>query len=116
MTETLKLNTEKGGHPMSLQDKTIRCADCGTDFGFTAGEQESFQSSGLTNEPRRCPSCRKARKTERHGSHGNSYGLPRRTLPARSAGHGKGTETPFALTDGGLACYSAYYSKIRLTG
>ena len=50
---------------MSFQDKTIHCADCGTDFSFTAEEQEFYQSRGCTNELKRCPSCRQARKTER---------------------------------------------------
>jgi len=52
---------------MSFQDKTLQCADCGNEFSFTAEEQEFFQSRGYTNEPKRCPSCRQARKTERHG-------------------------------------------------
>ncbi len=100
---------------MSFQDKTIHCADCGTEFSFTAGEQEFFQSKGYTNEPKRCPSCRNARKTERHESHGNSYGLPRQTSAARGAGHGKDTEVPFTLPNGRQAYYSGYFSKIRLT-
>ena len=100
---------------MSFQDKTIQCADCGTDFSFTAGEQEFFQSKGFTNEPKRCPLCRKARKTDRNGSHGNSYGLPRETFAARRAGHGKDAEVPFALANGRLAYYSGSFSKIRLS-
>jgi len=27
---------------MSFQEKTLQCADCGTDFSFTAEEQEFF--------------------------------------------------------------------------
>jgi hypothetical protein len=99
---------------MDFQDKTIHCADCGTDFSFTAGEQAFFQSKGYTNEPRRCPSCRKVRKTERHGSRGNSYGLPRQTFPGRRAGWGKDTDVPFSPTDGRLVYYSGYFSKFRL--
>ena len=53
---------------MSLQDKSIQCADCGTTFTFTAGENRFFASKGLTNEPRRCPQCRKAKKQQRRGS------------------------------------------------
>jgi hypothetical protein len=67
---------------MSFQDKTIRCADCGTDFSFTAEDQEFFQSKGYINEPKRCPSCRQARKTERNGSRGDRYDLPRQMFPA----------------------------------
>ena len=52
---------------MSFQDKTIQCADCGIFFPFTDGQQKFFASRGLTNEPRRCPKCRKSRRQPRHG-------------------------------------------------
>ena len=47
---------------MSFQDKSLQCSDCGTTFTFSAGEQEFFQSKGFTNEPKRCPLCRRANK------------------------------------------------------
>ena len=59
---------------MSFQDKSIKCSDCGATFTFTAGEQEFFASKGFTNEPRRCPSCRQAKKSERYGSSGSGHG------------------------------------------
>ncbi len=40
---------------MSFQDKSTRCADCGTTFTFSAEDQEFFLSKGYTNEPKRCP-------------------------------------------------------------
>jgi DNA-directed RNA polymerase subunit RPC12/RpoP len=43
-------------------DKTLKCADCGEEFVFTAGEQEFYAEKGFENEPKRCPTCRKARK------------------------------------------------------
>jgi hypothetical protein len=101
---------------MDFHDKTIHSADCGTNFSFDAGEDEFFQSRGYANEPRRCPPCRKAGKTERHGNRGNSYWLPRQTFPVRHGGCGKDTEVPFALVDDRLAYYSNYLSRIRLTG
>jgi len=58
---------------MSFQNKSLQCSDCGTEFTFTAGEQEFFQSKGYTNEPKRCPSCRRARKAQRSGSGGDNY-------------------------------------------
>ncbi len=58
---------------MSFQDKSIQCSDCGTAFTFSAGEQEFFQSKGFTNEPKRCPSCRRANKAQRSDSGSNSY-------------------------------------------
>ena len=56
---------------MSLQDKSIQCSDCGTTFIFSSGEQEFFQSKGFTNEPRRCPQCRRAKKAQ--SSNGGNY-------------------------------------------
>jgi CxxC-x17-CxxC domain-containing protein len=56
---------------MSFQDRTLTCRDCGQQFTFTAGEQEFYQSRGLTNDPGRCPDCRQARKNDRGG--GVSY-------------------------------------------
>ena len=53
---------------MSFQDKSIQCFDCGTTFTFSAEEQEQFASRGYTNEPKRCPSCRQARKARQYGT------------------------------------------------
>jgi len=59
---------------MAFQDKSLACSDCGTTFNFSSGEQEFFQSKGFTNEPKRCPSCRRANKARRSESGSNSYG------------------------------------------
>jgi hypothetical protein len=59
---------------MSFQDKSILCSDCGATFVFSAEEQEFFQSKGFTNEPKRCPSCRRAKKAERSSGGNHSYG------------------------------------------
>lgn len=98
---------------MSFQDKTIQCADCGTEFTFTADEQELFQTRGYTNEPKRCPSCRQARKTERNGNGGHSYGLPRQMFPAICAECGKETQVPFEPTSGRPVYCSDCYRKVR---
>ena len=58
---------------MSFQEKSIQCSDCGATFTFSAGEQEFFASKGLTSDPKRCISCRAARKTQRHGDGDSSY-------------------------------------------
>ena len=44
------------------EDKTLTCCECGNEFVFTASEQEFYEEKGFTNEPRRCPACRQARK------------------------------------------------------
>lgn len=45
-------------------DKTLKCADCGKEFVWTAGEQAFYAEKGL-HEPKHCPDCRKARKEAR---------------------------------------------------
>ena len=97
---------------MSFQDKTIQCADCGTDFSFTAEEQELFQTRGYTNEPKRCPPCRQARKSERY-DRGNSYGLSRQMFPAVCAECGKDTEVPFEPVSGKPVYCRDCYSRVR---
>ncbi|HBH18913.1 MAG TPA: zinc-binding protein, partial [Cyanobacteria bacterium UBA9579] len=47
---------------MTFEDLTLQCADCGSDFQFTEGEQEFYQLKGLVNTPKRCPQCRSSRK------------------------------------------------------
>ena len=72
---------------MALTDKDLSCVECGTAFTFTVGEQEFFASRGYTNEPRRCPECRGARRNEQRG--------PREMHPAVCAQCGSDTMVPF---------------------
>ena len=101
---------------MSFQDKSLTCADCGATFTFTAQEQEFFQQKGYTNEPKRCPTCREARKAER-GSSGGGFGrggsARRQMYPAVCAQCGKSTEVPFEPRTGKAVYCSDCYSKIK---
>ena len=101
---------------MSFQDKSIQCSDCGTTFTFTAEEQELFASRGYTNEPKRCQSCRQARKTERYGSENSGYGYrpQRQMFPATCAQCGKDTEVPFEPREGRPVYCSDCYNKVKL--
>jgi CxxC-x17-CxxC domain-containing protein len=85
---------------MDYQDKSITCSDCGVTFTFSAQEQEQFATKGYTNEPKRCPTCRQARRAQQDGggrSSGNrSYSsAPRQMYPVKCATCGKDTEVPF---------------------
>ena len=80
---------------MSFEDKTLQCSDCGATFTFSAEDQEFFRSKGYTNEPKRCPPCRQARKLERNGSGGMGYGMRRQMFPAVCAECGTDTQVPF---------------------
>ena len=60
-----------------MADKTLTCRDCGKEFLFTEGEQKFHKEMGFSNEPVRCPDCRRARKQERNdqnrGRSGRKY-------------------------------------------
>lgn len=77
------------------QDKSIACRDCGTDFIFTAGEQEFYASKGFENEPTRCKPCRGRRKTSRDDV-SSSDARPRKELFSVVCGDcGRETQVPF---------------------
>ena len=90
----------------------MTCRDCGQPFIWTAGEQDFYAQRGFTNEPSRCPDCRRARKAQQGGGGGGyasgggyggggSYGgggydRPQRQMyPAVCSECGKETQVPF---------------------
>ena len=99
---------------MSFVDKSIQCSDCGSDFTFSASEQELFAQRGYTNDPKRCQSCRAIRKAQGNGSGSSSYGASSRQMfPAVCAECGKQTELPFEPRDGRPVYCRDCYSKVR---
>jgi CxxC-x17-CxxC domain-containing protein len=107
---------------MSFQDKTLTCSDCNNPFTFSVQEQEEFQQRGYTNEPKRCPECRQARKSERFGNSGNSFGnrsysstTPRQMFPAVCSQCGKETSVPFEPRQGRPVYCSDCFRKVRDT-
>jgi len=58
---------------LALQDRTLVCEDCGSTFVFTAREQEFYNERGFS-DPKRCASCRAARKARRADSGRTSDG------------------------------------------
>jgi CxxC-x17-CxxC domain-containing protein len=101
---------------MGFMNKSIRCSDCGTTFAFSAVERYFFVSKGFTNEPKRCPSCRQARKSEgyRDWSYGRS--IPRQMFRTTCTHCGKDTEVPFEPRAGSRpVCCSHCYHKRRLS-
>lgn len=100
---------------MSFKDKSLQCSDCGASFTFSAEEQELFQSRGYTNEPKRCSSCRQARKSERSGNTGYGSKPARQRFPAVCAQCGKETEVPFQPREGRPVYCSDCYSRVRVS-
>ncbi len=79
---------------MSYADKTLTCRECGSDFTFTAGEQEFHASKGFTNAPSRCPECRAQHKASGFGGQRRNSG-PRETHTVICSACGKEAQVPF---------------------
>ena len=91
-------------------DKTMTCKDCGSEFIFTAGEQEFFAEKGFTNEPQRCPSCRAARKNNSRGAAGGQ----RQMFDAVCGSCGKDCKVPFEpRNDRPVFCSECFESNKR---
>lgn len=99
---------------MTFTDKSLQCADCGATFTFGSEEQEFFQSKGYTNEPKRCTSCRNARKSERNNGN-SSYGSRSQMYPAVCSDCGKNTEVPFQPSGNRPVYCSDCYRKVRVS-
>lgn len=100
---------------MGFADKTLQCADCGAQFTFTAEEQEFYAGRGYTNEPKRCPACREAKRAQHNGS-SRGYSSSRQMHAAVCAECGKECEVPFEPREGKPVYCSECYSKIKLSG
>ena len=88
----------------TLEDRAIKCVDCGAEFIFTVGEQEFYRDHGLTNAPTRCKSCRAKRKGARASDgaggggekhHGAGAGATKPMFPAVCSNCGAETMVPF---------------------
>ena len=98
---------------MGFEDKTLQCADCGASFVFSAAEQEFYQSKGFSNEPKRCPQCRSARKTQRGGTGGGFGGGERRMYSAICASCGKECQVPFQPRGDSPVYCTDCFAKVR---
>ena len=90
---------------MTYSDKVLTCVDCGTEFVFSASEQEFFSQKGFASAPKRCTSCRAQRRASggygggSYSSGGYGYDRPPREMhDATCARCGKETQVPFRPT------------------
>jgi CxxC-x17-CxxC domain-containing protein len=101
---------------VEFADKTLACADCGASFTFSADDQAFHQERGFTNEPRRCPGCRAAKRAERNGGTGGgggSYGgYQREMFSVICSQCGKEAQVPFQPRgDKPVYCSDCYRSQ-----
>jgi len=83
---------------MEYRDRVLKCADCGAEFVFTAGEQAFFADKGFKNEPKRCKPCKSKRGQNAGGGGGGSY--QRAETRTTCSQCGKETTVPFKPTQG----------------
>lgn len=98
---------------MVFKDRTLTCAECGESFIFSADDQRYHLEKGYT-DPKRCPSCRQARRQQRNtdnGGFGGGYGA-RQMYPAVCAQCGVDTEVPFRpRSDRPVYCNDCYRER-----
>ncbi len=73
-------------------DRTLTCVDCGASFVFTKEDQEYHAQRGYANEPKRCPDCRRARRST---DSGRPSSASRPTFTAVCADCGQTAQLPF---------------------
>ena len=95
---------------MVFQDRSLVCAECGDSFAFSADDQRYHMERGYT-DPKRCPTCRQARRTDR-GQSGYDSG-PRQMYPVVCAECGANTEVPFQPTGARPVYCTDCYQKRR---
>ena len=84
---------------MNYTDRSLTCVQCGTEFIFSAEDQEFHARRGY-QDPKRCPTCRAERRASVGGgyrsSYGGSYDRPERQMySATCARCGKEALVPF---------------------
>ena len=82
---------------MTYEDRILSCTECGQSLTFSTDDQAYHAEKGYTNEPKRCPSCRQARRAQRNddGFGGGSDRGGREMHPAVCAECGRDTTVPF---------------------
>ena len=91
-------------------DIQLQCSDCGRDFTFTAADQQFFQERGYST-PKRCKSCRQARKSDQGGGSGYRSSSTQGS-PVICSGCGQPTTVPFEPRgDRPVYCRDCYQAR-----
>lgn len=99
---------------MAYEDRTLTCVECGGEFTFSADDQEFHASRGY-QDPKRCPSCRQTRRSERGGG-GGGYGgggYSRTMYDAVCGNCGVQTQVPFLPRQDRPVYCSDCFSKMK---
>ena len=78
---------------MAYEDRNLTCVECNSEFVFSADDQQ-FHSERGYQDPKRCPTCRQARRGGGGGG-GGGYGGSRQMYDAVCASCGQAAQVPF---------------------
>ena len=102
---------------MDFHDKTLQCADCGSDFVWTAGEQAFYADKHFTNEPKRCKACKAKRSSRPAQGHGGGGSARERVeIRATCSACGKETTVPFRPSQGRPVYCRDCFQQRKTTG
>jgi CxxC-x17-CxxC domain-containing protein len=96
---------------VAYTDRTLNCVECGAEFIFSADDQDFHARKGY-QEPKRCPSCRQARRSDRGGG-GGSYGGARQMYDAVCDNCQTPTQVPFLPRQDRPVYCSDCFSKMK---
>lgn len=96
-----------GKPAMEFTDRILKCADCGEEFVFTAGEQLFFHDKQFKNDPKRCKQCKAKR----------ANGGPRVRTETRTkcSACGADTTVPFRPTQGRPVLCRSCFQKVQVS-
>jgi CxxC-x17-CxxC domain-containing protein len=101
---------------VAFTDRTLTCSECGSEFTFTADDQEFHAKKGY-QDPRRCPDCRRQRRAS--GGGGGGYGggsysrAPRQMYTATCDNCGNEAQLPFEPRQDRPVYCSDCFSKVK---
>ncbi|HEX6506948.1 MAG TPA: CxxC-x17-CxxC domain-containing protein [Chloroflexota bacterium] len=102
---------------MNYTDRSLTCVQCGSEFAFSADDQEFHASRGY-QDPKRCPTCRAERRASQGGGYASSTGRfdrPQREMFTTTCSRcGKEAQVPFVpRTDRPVYCSDCYQPAPR---
>ncbi len=97
---------------MAYADRSLTCAECGSEFTFSADDQEFHAKKGY-QEPKRCPNCRAARRGGGGGGGGGYDRGPRQMYTATCDSCGNEAQLPFEPRQDRPVYCSDCFNKVR---
>jgi len=97
---------------VAYEDRNLTCVECNSEFVFSADDQQ-FHAEREYQDPKRCPSCREAKRAGGggYGGGGGGYGGSRQMYDAVCADCGNACQVPFQPTQDRPVYCSDCFSK-----